>query len=212
MCLEENIAEILNIPASDFSIATGLIIEYKDNYLFSVQNEEKWRDDNGIYNIGIVGIGGGREGNESIETCLLRECMEEIDEPLTIINEQTTIRVEEDMSSSVINADLSFLGKAPFAISIAKNVTHNHYKKPFTVVFSYRTTIDHIPATCDVYGFVLCPKDKIDEINLKGMFYQDWINLGCQFIVKGELLENSKLIPFGTFKSFITLKAKQYNI
>lgn len=212
MYLEENIAKILNIRSSDFNTATGLIVEYKNYYLFSVQNEEKWREDNGINSIGIVGIGGGREGNESIETCLLRECREEINETLAIIDERTTICVKEDMSLSVVHDDLSFLSKAPFAISVAKNVAHNYHKKPFTVVFSYRTIIDHIPAICDIYGFVLCPKDKIHRISTNGMFYQDWINLGCQFITKGDLTRNSKLIPFGTFKSFISLKAKQYTV
>jgi len=207
MCLEENIAKILNVDSSDFNIATGIIIEYRNYYLFSVQKEEKWRKENGINNIGIVGIGGGREGNESIETCLLRECREEINEALAIIDEQVTICIKEDMSLSIIHNDLSFLHKVPFAISIIRNVAHNHHKKPFTVVFSYRAIIDHIPPICDIYGFVLCPKDKIHEISSNGMLYRDWINLGCQFIVKDDLIQNSKLIPFGTFKSFITLKA-----
>lgn len=202
----ESISKLLDIDMESFNIATGLIIEFEDYYLFSIQNEQKWITEGGICNIGLVGIGGGREGDESIEDCLLRECKEEINEKINLVNEQHTILITEDMSFSIIDIGINFLERNPFAISIVKNTNGKYRGKQYTIVFSYRTILDHIPAIGDVYGFILCKKENIHKINQMGMMYEEWKNLGCCFVTKESLKKNSRLIPFGTFRSFIALK------
>lgn len=205
MKLEKYVEQVTNIPENEFNIATGLIMEYQDCFVFSIQNQNKWRQIDGVQNIGLVGIGGGREGNESVEECLLRECVEEINESIELVSENETILLKEDVVTIVDYGNLEFLDKKPYAITIVKNKNENYRGKPYTIVFSYRTILDHMPTVGDIYGFVLCNKENIYMINEQGMNYKEWIALGTRIIAKGKIGETSKLVPFGTFRSFIRL-------
>lgn len=207
MTQKEEIAKKFNLDIDSFNIGTGLIVEYEEYYLFSIQNKVKWRTENGIINVGLVGIGGGCEDDESVEDCVLRECKEEIGELLSLIDEQQTIFVSDDLSLEILQTRLETVKIAPFAITIVKN-SANYNGKPYSVVFSYRAVIDHVPEIGDVFGLILCKKNCINKINLSGMVYKQWLDSECNFIISEEIPENANLIPFGTFKSFILLKRK----
>lgn len=209
MDLKKCIERLVNISEREFNVATGLIMEYQDYFVFSIQNQNKWRQINGIQNIGLVGIGGGREKGESIEECLLRECMEEINETVLLIDERKTILVKEGFITVIDNSKLGFLERKPYAITVIKNEGENYRGKPYTIVFSYRTVLDNMPTAGDIYGFILCNKKELCNINESGMSYKDWISLGTKIIAKGEIAETSRLIPFGTFRSFIRLCKEQ---
>lgn len=208
MELKRFVKEIINIR-DEFNIATGLIMEYKEYFVFSIQNKAKWRIKNGNQNIGLVGIGGGQEGNETIEECLVRECKEEINENVKLIDEKETILLNEGQINLINNQELNFLSQRPYAITVIKNEQGNYREKPYTIVFSYRTVLQTLPVIGDIFGLVLCPKQSICNIDQNGMMYEEWIKLGTKIITKENLEENSKLIPFGTFKSFIILMKEQ---
>ena len=203
--MKNEISKLFGIDSESFNIATGIVIEYENNYLFSIQNKEKWKQVNGIYYIGLVGIGGGCDEQESIDMCLERECIEEIGECVKIIDEIETYVIERQDYKKIIK--INFLQKIPYAITLVKN--KEPYKgKLYTVVCSYRAVLEKLPNIKDIYGFIIFDKKNISKIKIDGMSYSEWKNMGTDFITKGSIPENSFLIPFGTFKTFLDLHKK----
>lgn len=204
MTIKRGISELFELDEGKFNIATGLIIEYKNSYLFSIQNMKKWCENNGIVHIGLVGIGGGCEVGETIEECLRRETSEEIGEKIDIVDEKETV-ILVDEKYSINTGRMDFCKKKPYAISLVKN-KEQYRGKPYTIVFSYRTNLYQMPKIGDIYGFVLCKKENILAIDPQGMRYDKWKEIGTEFIIQQPIPYNSLLIPFGTFKSFLILQ------
>ena len=198
------IEELLNIKKDTFNIATGLVISYEDKYLFSIQNKEKWRTIDNKYNIGLVGIGGGLENNETIIECLQRECLEEIGQKVILQDSKETFLIDEDMSVKMIDININNLYPRPYYISKIKN-SNGKYKYPYTITISYKTNLKEFPNFFDIHGLVLIDKQDIPNIDINGMDINEWNKMNIK-IISNEIIPNtSKLIPFGTFKSFITI-------
>lgn len=203
--MKKFISDIVNLYEKEFNIATGIVIEFQDNYLFSIQNKEKWRKENNINNIGLVGIGGGVEQNETILQNIDRECLEEIGRTVRLKEEDSTIYIDENNNISQIKIKKNKYFPSPYAITkIKNNKSYNNFL--YTIVLSYRSTLDTLPNILDISGLVLIRKETLVRINSNGMPYEDWVELGVEFLSKDPMPINSKLIPFGTFRSFINLK------
>lgn len=198
------IEDLLNIKKHTFNIATGLVISYKDKYLFSIQNKEKWRTIDNKYNIGLVGIGGGLENNETIIECLQRECLEEIGQKVILQDSKKTFLIDEDMSIKTIDINIGSLYPRPYYISKIKN-SNSKYKYPYTITISYKTELKDFPKILDIHGLVLIDKNDISKIDINGMDINEWNKMNIKIISKELLPKTSRLIPFGTFKSFINI-------
>lgn len=124
------------------------------------------------------------------------------------INEET--KLKNNISQIKIKKNKYF--PSPYAITkIKNNKSYNNFL--YTIVLSYRSTLDTLPNILDISGLVLIRKETLVRINSNGMPYEDWVELGVEFLSKDPMPINSKLIPFGTFRSFINLKkiSKQRN-
>lgn len=86
---------LLLLERSDFDVSTGLLITYKRDHLFVVHNPDRWVSDGYTKEAGVVGVGGKLEHGETVLDCVKRECKEEINTDVKVLDSKITYVVTD---------------------------------------------------------------------------------------------------------------------
>ena len=199
-----SISETLLGIEHEYEISTGLLVKQGTNYIYAVQNRDRWRlVGKDIWETGLVGIGGKLEKDETLIDCVRRECKEELASDVDIEDSSVTYLVTE---RSVTEIDLSTSDVTPrpyFIILIEKTEAR---RKPYTLVISYKGLLVGNPQPKDVSALLFADDSVLVHLNSGPKTVRFLREQSARFLEQVPLPDTLSLRPYGTLQAYLKLK------
>lgn len=191
---------LLSLEGPDYNVSTGLLIKYDGDHVFVVHNPDRWVVHGGITEAGVVGVGGKLEQGETVLDCVKRECKEEINCDVKILDSEVTYVVTDEY---VNKFTLERAEKPrPYYIILLKG------RKPgknYTVVFSYKGEIYEKPEPGDVSAILLAQDSTLRYLGSGPTTVKFMKEHSVKFIERIHLPDDLYLIPLGTLLTYLRL-------
>jgi len=201
--------ELFNLESSDYQISTGLLVRYNGNYIFAIQNPNRWKVVENKREAGLVGIGGKIEKGETVIGCIKRETVEELGSDVEI-EDSGTIYLITDKSINKITIGNIKSEPRPYFIILLERTEPN--RKPFTVVFSYKGSILTTPKPVDVSALLLAKVSTLIHLISGPKTIKFLKEKSAKSIERIKIPDDLYLRPYGTLSAYLRLLEFQQEI
>ncbi len=120
--------ELFSLERADYEISTGLLVRYTENYIFAIQNPNRWKLVEKKREAGLVGIGGKLEKGETVIECVKRENLEELGSNVEIEDSRTTYLITDKSINKITISNIKGEPRPYFFILLERTEPD---RKPF---------------------------------------------------------------------------------
>lgn len=194
--------KLLLLEESDFDISTGLLVKYNENHVFVVHNPDRWTIDGHIKEAAVVGVGGKLEPGETVLECVKRECREEINTDVEILDSHVTYVVTDEYINT-FTLDKEDEPRPYFIIQLkGRELSRN----PYIVVFTYKGEIYEEPNPGDVSALLLAKDATLHYLRSGSTTVKFMKEHSAHIIERVHLPDDLYLVPCGTLLAYLRLK------
>ncbi|KYK37846.1 MAG: hypothetical protein AYK18_08905 [Theionarchaea archaeon DG-70] len=198
-----SIAErLLLLERSDFDVSTGLLIKYNRHHVFVIHNPDRWVVNGNKKEAGVVGVGGKLEQGETVLECVKRECKEEINCDVEILDSEVTYVV----TSEYVNKFTLEEAEKPRPYYIILLKVKEQDRRSYTVVFSYEGEIYGQPEPKDVSAVLLAQDSALRYLRSLPTTVKFMKEHSAQIVERIHLPDDLYLRPCGTLLTYLRLK------
>jgi len=201
--------ELFSLERSNYEISTGLLVRYNGNYIFAIQNPNRWKMVENKREAGLVGIGGKLEKGETVIECVKRESLEELGSDVEIENSRTTYLITDKSIHKITIGNIKSEPHPYFIILLERTEPD---RKPFTVVFSYKGNILNIPKPLDVSALLLAKDSALIHLTSGAKTVKFLKEKSAKIIERIKIPDNLHLRPYGTLSAYLRLLEFQQEI
>ncbi len=195
------VEKLLSLERSDYNVSTGLLITYDEQHVFVVHNPDRWVVHGDITEAGVVGVGGKLEQGETVLDCVKRECKEEINCDVKILDSEVTYVVTDEY---VNKFTLERAEKPrPYYIILLKG---REQGKNHTVVFSYKGEIYEKPEPGDVSAILLAQDSTLRYLGSGPTTVKFMKEHSARIVERIHLPNDLHLVPLGTLLTYLQLE------
>ena len=194
---------LLQLNTSDFAVSTGLLIHYNESLVFAVHNPDRWVTRGHTREAAVVGVGGKLERGETVLECVKRECREEINADVEILDSEVTYVVTDEY---IREFTLSKFVDEPRPYFIIELQMREPGRKIRTVVFTYKGEISCEPTPGDVSALLLVRDSTLQYLTSGPRTVAFMREHSATFVEKIHLPDDLVLVPCGTFLTYLRLR------
>ena len=194
--------KLFNLKRFEYEISTGLLVKYNGDYVFAIQNPNRWKIVENVKEAGVVGIGGKLEKDETVIECVERECVEELGSGVKIEDSEITYLITDEYVKKDIIKDIENEPR-PYFIILLKRTEPG--RKPFTVVFSYKGNLLRHPKPLDVAALFLAKDSTLIHLISGPKTAKFLKENSAKIIERVKIPDNLYLRPYGTLSAYLKL-------
>ena len=192
---------LLSLEGSDYNVSTGLLTKYDGDHVFVVHNPDRWVVDGHKKEAGVVGVGGKLEQGETVLNCVKRECKEEINGDVKILDSEVTYVVIDEYVNKFTLEEAE--KPRPYYIILLKG---REPGKNHTVVFSYKGEIYEKPEPGDVSAILLAQDSTLRYLGSGPKTVNFMKEHSTHIVERIHLPDDLYLVPLGTLLTYLRLE------